>query len=69
MANSKIAATFLGIFPGMGFNMAVSKIAFRNSDFDNFEFNFSYSQGIITLLIDFFLFTILALYLNEVLPN
>lgn len=68
VANSKIATTFLGIFPQMSFNMGLSVIAFKNSSYD-FGFNFTYSQAIITLLIDFAVFTLLALYLNEIIPN
>ena len=69
VASSKVWVFLLGIFPQMSFNMALSSIAFQRSEFEDFAFNFSYSQGIITLTAEFFVFTLIALYLNEVLPN
>jgi len=69
VATSKIAVIFLGIFPQMSFNMAVTDIAFQRSEYSAFWFNFSYSQGMITLIASFFAFTLIALYLDEVIPN
>ena len=64
VAGSKVATTLLGLFPQMSFNMAVSVIAFKNSSLDDFTFNYTYSQSIITLLSSFVVYTLLALYLN-----
>jgi hypothetical protein len=53
----------------MSFNMAVSNIAFRDSQFSDWDFDYGYSRANITLLGSFVIFVLLALYLTEILPN
>ena len=49
--------------------MAVSNVAFINPQFKDMSFDYSYSAAILTLLISFVAYIVLALYLGEVLPN
>jgi hypothetical protein len=59
----------LSIFPQLCFNMTISKIAFINNNLGGYSFDISYSQGIITMFLTFILYTLIALYLDEVVPN
>lgn len=49
--------------------MTISKIAFVDKTLSDYSFDISYEQGIFTMMITFVFFTILALYLDEVIPN
>lgn len=49
--------------------MSVSNIAFINPSFKDMTFDYSYSRAIPTLLLSFVIYTLLALYLSEILPN
>jgi hypothetical protein len=65
LAGSPALTTFLSIFPQLNFNMTLSNIAFimNQTGFDS-NFNISYSQGVITMIITTFAYTLLALYLD-----
>lgn len=62
---------FLSIFPQLCFNITVSNIAFIPSNSSNLSnnFNLGFQQGSITFVITSISFILLALYLDEVIPN
>lgn len=66
LAGSEALTTFLSIFPQMAFNMGVANIAFL---FPDYTFSFTYSRSNITLFLLFIVYTLLALYLEQVLPS
>lgn len=66
LAGSEALTTVLSIFPQMAFNMGVADIAFL---FPQYTFSFSYSRSNATLLLLFVIYTLLALYLEQVIPS
>jgi hypothetical protein len=70
LAGSKALTFFLSIFPQLNFNMAISNIAFIvDPNLVAYNFVMPYEQGVITLIVSALVWTLLALYLDEVVPN
>jgi ATP-binding cassette subfamily A (ABC1) protein 3 len=69
VAGSAPLVVLLSLFPQLCFNMTISKIAFISRDFVDFSFNITYEQGVVTMFGTFIVFTMIALYLDEIVPN
>ncbi len=69
VVESQALTIILTIFPQLNFNLTISKLAFISTT-DNFPtFNITFGQSVLTFIITFIFYCLLALYLDEVIPN
>lgn len=66
---SQAFTIFITIFPQLNFSLAISNLAFISTT-DNFpNFNISFEQSVVTFIATAIFYCLLALYLDEVIPN
>lgn len=70
LTQSQPFTIFVSIFPQLCFNIAISNIAFLQNPYSiSTNFPIGFEQGTLTLLISAVVYLLLALYLDEIMPN
>jgi hypothetical protein len=69
LVESQAFTIFITIFPQLNFNLTISNLAFISYSDQFPSFDISFGQSALTFIVTAIVYCLLALYLDEVIPN